>query len=212
MGKSHARKLNTDARLLVKQWVVEGLTNSEIRVGLAQRGYPADLTDSTFTEYRQDPQVKADTEAAVLQVRIQGMASRIRRVRKLHDWTMLLDHRINGTTPRKDCPDVADHDIDVEEVETGTLRVLIETGLKCFAEMGRLVDDPVRATATIVNKDVAGNVTGSTTMESNVDPELLRISARAQVNDAIEAALDLLEAEAAEEAAGIASAQNSEAE
>ena len=173
-----------------------GLTNGEIRHGLAQRGFPSDLTDNTFTVYRHDPQVQADAEAVVNTARLGGMASRYRRMKCVHERLMEVHHRIKGTKPLQDNPDMADAQVKPVEVESAAFKQLAELEIKLLAEMSRLVDVPVKRTATIVQKDTQGNVTGSTVVETNMpDPKLRRIATLAQANDAMEAILTMIEAE-----------------
>ena len=196
MAKTTANKLSDAAKKLVRQWIVTGLTNGEIRHGLAQRGFPSDLNDSAFSFYRRDPQVQADAEAALNLARQEGLASRIRRIRFVHQRLVEVHHRIEGTTPLPENPDIADAQVPRTKVDNATLKQLTELEVKLLAEMSRLADVPIKRTATIVQKDVAGNVTGSTTLETNMpDPKLRRIATLAQANDAMEAILTLLEAE-----------------
>ena len=97
-----ANKLTRDAKALVIERLVSGDSNSAVRAALHAAGYPCDLTDQTFTVYRQSAEVKAavarkDSEAAQV-----GYARRSERILCLSRSAQRLMRRL-GASP--DAPD-----------------------------------------------------------------------------------------------------------
>lgn len=78
-----ANKLNKAGKRLVVSRIIAGDTNNEIRLALKDAGYPFDLVDSSFAEYRQNPEVKEAMDRKDSEALQSGYAQRSERILKL---------------------------------------------------------------------------------------------------------------------------------
>ena len=79
-----SRKLNEAARQLVRERVIAGDANEQIRAALKTAQFPCDLTNATLSGYRADPEVQAALERRRAESMETGYADRGRRVEHLH--------------------------------------------------------------------------------------------------------------------------------
>lgn len=92
-----ANKLNAAAKTLVRERIVAGDNNAQIRTQLQANGHPADLTDAAFTDYRADPDVRAALQTREMEALQAGLAQRAARIGLLSAHERALRNRLYGT-------------------------------------------------------------------------------------------------------------------
>jgi hypothetical protein len=144
-----SRKLNEAARQLVRERIVAGDANDEIRAALKAAKYPADLTNPTLTGYRADPDVQAALEQRRSEALEVGYADRGRRVEHLHRVAQALFVELFGSP----------EGTGFTEQTTHARSATIDRWLDCLREINRLVDQlpPPAASQTNVQAVVLNN-------------------------------------------------------
>jgi len=133
-----SRKLNEAARQLVRERIIAGDANDQIRAALKAAQFPCDVTNPTLSGYRADPEVQAALERRRSEALEVGYADRGRRVEHLHRVAQALFVELFGKE------DTADFAAQTAKERAAT----IDQWLACLREISRLTDQLPTAAAT----------------------------------------------------------------
>src|SRR5579871_13454 len=130
---NNEHKLCPEARRMVRQLVVGGRTNNQIREALERAGYRSDLSDQAFSKYRRHPKVVEAVSGLETEAIQAGSGARHRRIQQLSAVLQDAFTRLMGITPGHD-------DLPRCSPNAVTFTMLCKAFVTIHRELSRLVD------------------------------------------------------------------------
>lgn len=132
-------RLSRAAQQLIRERIIAGDSNTQIREALQAAGHPHDLSRQAINAYRQDPELKAEIERASVEGFQLAFAQRNGRIQFVNERLIECALRLSASSRRR--------------VSNAALVTIGAEARAWLAEMGRLVDGVTTVRAGRANPD-----------------------------------------------------------